>query len=371
MENERLKSTIVEVVENQLGMEECTFVKEAYEELLDRGYSERQAKEKIGAVLLENMYDMLNGKREYDEKEYRRQLEAMLDEDFLNGDKWDRELYADEEDIWKGVRKGLDEGQRFYDRHEMEKCLTAWLPVWERVKRNVANAYKKPELFEVDEATDFEYEFEEWLQDMTTAYFVAGKFEELITFCKEVKETFAWKETAPNAFNAEIGKALLAQKKLEESDRWFEEWLAREPDNFECAYESALHWMAREQKDRAREVIVNVLEGVECDYNTQDWFMRAGILLESLGDEEKGKDYKKKSDEFFRKMLEDPLTYGPEDTWEDEDSYPFGDYFDGGFMDYMEEHEKQKPIVKDKKIYPNDPCPCGSGKKYKKCCGRK
>ena len=24
-----------------------------------------------------------------------------------------------------------------------------------------------------------------------------------------------------------------------------------------------------------------------------------------------------------------------------------------------------------KKIYPNDPCPCGSGKKYKKCCGRK
>ena len=23
-----------------------------------------------------------------------------------------------------------------------------------------------------------------------------------------------------------------------------------------------------------------------------------------------------------------------------------------------------------KKIYPNDPCPCGSGKKFKKCCGR-
>ena len=23
------------------------------------------------------------------------------------------------------------------------------------------------------------------------------------------------------------------------------------------------------------------------------------------------------------------------------------------------------------KIYPNDPCPCGSGMKYKKCCMRK
>ncbi len=27
-------------------------------------------------------------------------------------------------------------------------------------------------------------------------------------------------------------------------------------------------------------------------------------------------------------------------------------------------------IVKPEKIYPNDPCPCGSGKKYKKCCGK-
>ena len=30
------------------------------------------------------------------------------------------------------------------------------------------------------------------------------------------------------------------------------------------------------------------------------------------------------------------------------------------------------PIRKEvQKIYPNDPCPCGSGKKYKQCCGRK
>ena len=27
-------------------------------------------------------------------------------------------------------------------------------------------------------------------------------------------------------------------------------------------------------------------------------------------------------------------------------------------------------VVKGKKIGRNDPCPCGSGKKYKKCCGR-
>ncbi len=34
------------------------------------------------------------------------------------------------------------------------------------------------------------------------------------------------------------------------------------------------------------------------------------------------------------------------------------------------EAKKMNTIVKGKKIGRNDPCPCGSGKKYKFCCGR-
>ena len=34
------------------------------------------------------------------------------------------------------------------------------------------------------------------------------------------------------------------------------------------------------------------------------------------------------------------------------------------------EQKKSGTIVKPKKIGRNDPCPCGSGKKYKFCCGR-
>jgi preprotein translocase subunit SecA len=30
----------------------------------------------------------------------------------------------------------------------------------------------------------------------------------------------------------------------------------------------------------------------------------------------------------------------------------------------------QKKASSEKKVGRNDPCPCGSGKKYKKCCGR-
>jgi preprotein translocase subunit SecA len=50
-----------------------------------------------------------------------------------------------------------------------------------------------------------------------------------------------------------------------------------------------------------------------------------------------------------------------------------------------EEHKKKLPTVEEPELPPpvepirsdrekiprNDPCPCGSGKKYKKCCGKK
>ncbi|MBR4508780.1 MAG: SEC-C domain-containing protein [Elusimicrobiaceae bacterium] len=45
---------------------------------------------------------------------------------------------------------------------------------------------------------------------------------------------------------------------------------------------------------------------------------------------------------------------------------------------WLKEHEKElkqeqqgkiQTIVKEKEPGRNDPCPCGSGKKYKKCCG--
>ena len=34
------------------------------------------------------------------------------------------------------------------------------------------------------------------------------------------------------------------------------------------------------------------------------------------------------------------------------------------------EQRKSGTVVTGKKVGRNDPCPCGSGKKYKKCCGR-
>lgn len=48
-----------------------------------------------------------------------------------------------------------------------------------------------------------------------------------------------------------------------------------------------------------------------------------------------------------------------DEFWDEEDSF-----WNGEFV------ASQPHVREEKKVYPNDPCPCGSGKKYKKCCGK-
>jgi uncharacterized protein YecA (UPF0149 family) len=55
----------------------------------------------------------------------------------------------------------------------------------------------------------------------------------------------------------------------------------------------------------------------------------------------------------------------------DFDSFNFTNEYDeileNGVKELQEKRLKESPKV-NKKIARNDPCPCGSGKKYKRCC---
>lgn len=55
------------------------------------------------------------------------------------------------------------------------------------------------------------------------------------------------------------------------------------------------------------------------------------------------------------------------DVMDDED---ITDYFSWSELGFEQEAVQKSFVRKNPKIGRNDPCPCGSGKKYKKCCGR-
>ncbi len=39
-------------------------------------------------------------------------------------------------------------------------------------------------------------------------------------------------------------------------------------------------------------------------------------------------------------------------------------------LEIVKDFKKSRTVIKEAKVGRNDPCPCGSGKKYKKCCGK-
>ena len=108
--------------------------------------------------------------------------------------------------------------------------------------------------------------------------------------------------------------------------------LSPEVANFYKKMEEALETIKREEYDGAHKQLI---EGKALTWKARTVLQKRGIPLSSSVLEEWNDIF----DEETRKAL-------------------------------YKEQKSSTTIVKDKKVYPNDPCPCGSGKKYKKCCGK-
>ncbi|MGI1691037.1 hypothetical protein ABCY77_06675 [Thermoanaerobacter uzonensis] len=77
MANENLKRIILEVVNNQIRDNNPPITKVTLERLKKSGYTEQQAKEKIAAILIEEIYDVLKNHEVYNEERYAKKLSTL------------------------------------------------------------------------------------------------------------------------------------------------------------------------------------------------------------------------------------------------------------------------------------------------------
>jgi Holliday junction resolvasome RuvABC DNA-binding subunit len=75
--NQNLKRTILEVVNNQLRENNPPITKNTFERLKQLGYTEQQAKEKISAMLIEEIYDVMKNREVYNEERYSNKLSKL------------------------------------------------------------------------------------------------------------------------------------------------------------------------------------------------------------------------------------------------------------------------------------------------------
>ena len=126
-------------------------------------------------------------------------------------------------------------------------------------------------------------------------------------------------------------------------------------------------------RELERVVLLKVIDQKWMDHIDDMEQLREGIGLQAYGQRDPRVEYKMAAYDMFNEMTESiqhdtiRLLYHvriQEKVEREEVAKVTGTNKDDSAM--------KKPVQKtEKKVYPNDPCPCGSGKKYKQCCMRK
>lgn len=75
--NQNLKKHILEAVNNQIKQNDPPITRVTFERLRESGYTEQQAKEKIGAILIEEIYDVMKNKEVFNEERYTNKLNSV------------------------------------------------------------------------------------------------------------------------------------------------------------------------------------------------------------------------------------------------------------------------------------------------------
>ncbi|HZD60254.1 MAG TPA: preprotein translocase subunit SecA [Anaerolineae bacterium] len=125
-------------------------------------------------------------------------------------------------------------------------------------------------------------------------------------------------------------------------------------------------------RDIERLVMLEVIDNKWREHLYEMDYLKEGIGLRAIGQRDPLIEYKSEAYDMFQMMIEsikeDALQYIFHiQVVREEPAKPRERVMvtSGGSS-----AEPSKPKVNDNKIGRNDPCPCGSGKKYKKCCGK-
>ena len=128
-----------------------------------------------------------------------------------------------------------------------------------------------------------------------------------------------------------------------------------------------------EMREFERVVILKVIDRKWMDHIDDMDQLRQGIGLQAYGQKDPLVEYKMRGFEMFDEMLsgiqEDTLRLIFHVRVEEKVEREEVAKVTGTNKDDTVANAPKKRT--EEKVYPNDPCPCGSGKKYKQCCGRK
>lgn len=368
--NPRLGRIVLRITEHQIETKKPAFVGGAYVALQKKGYIRKLAKVKLATALINEIFEIMKYNKPHSEERYRSFVDEAVREKYDEGSVIDIET-GREHTIADHL---YDFEDLVMDENGADEAAAVFLKVWPMLKAYIDDNYTRETedglqrctISEIDERTEFRMELFNSIMDADMALVNAGRYEEGVNVLKEILETFAWEGEEDASVRGGIGECLERSGKKEEADRWFEDWLSERPKDPSCVNYYVMVLADRGDLEKAEKVLKDCLpDGLPAEERYKEIYMRAEEFYAAKGDGEEKEKFSA-----LRKKIEESYLgeYREEDFGDGE--IRFGGIFDPENPYYIRNLKHAPNVVNAAKIYPNDPCPCGSGKKYKKCCGK-
>ncbi len=167
-------------------------------------------------------------------------------------------------------------------------------------------------------------------------------------------------------------------------NREYDELLENVDEQLKAVYEEKMAQVDEDiQRAIEREIYLKTLDTSWRDHLYQMDTMKTGIRLRAYNQKDPLVEYKKESFNLFTELVEvikyetiktlQIIQFTMKDPEEEAAELARQQEMLQKQLEMtmqLNHQDSEEPVVLDKKIARNDPCPCGSGKKYKNCCGQ-
>lgn len=208
-----------------------------------------------------------------------------------------------------------------------EKEASCWTQAFERLKEIIleerkANPEFAPELEQIDDATDFALDIQDWLEDCLDEIDMREDYETLLAMCNDLLDLFSWPEYTDSDIN--FRKAIVLQNLGRTADAvtFCEQWLDKEPMNIVAATAKVYALLSAKEYNEAGKLVDRFIpDKSECDDDNEIMFAAASKLYEFTGNKKAKKEVDTAIDK-YDKMLEEYFS-DPDYDFDDEDDLPF------------------------------------------------
>lgn len=224
----------------------------------------------------------------------------------------------------------INNGYEKLQQNESEQALALWQKGYSELKKQLKN--DKISLLQLGNQFGHQLRLGNWLKQIANVYLKNEQYNETISYCQDISKTFK-EDKYLNDFQIMTGKALFYKNDLDQANEHFKTLLRLYPNDLNIIY-AYLHCLKTYDISQCKAIITRYVPlTLEYNIESETLFQLCKDILTELDETQLAKEYNS-----VKKVQND-----------------FG---------------KRKPVSKKVKVGRNDPCPCGSGKKYKNCCGR-